>query len=130
MLSILLVDPDTCKQKACSCSCCFEVDGNFLYSLKFISACFQCSFTHCTVGSVTSGMDLVLRCCSLKEQNCIFLPFFVSAIVPPPGWEKTFCQHTPPLCFQAHATSFATPWPRSMSSLAIFKVYCISLKVG
>lgn len=53
-----LVDLGTCKKKSCSCSCCFEVDGNFIYSLKFISACLQCSLGHCAVGSVSSGMGL------------------------------------------------------------------------
>lgn len=57
--------------------------------------------------------------CTNKMAFFVFF-FFLWGIMPTPGWETPFCQHALPLCFQTHATSFATAWLRSMSSLAVF----------
>lgn len=58
MQKIILIDLYACKQKACSYSRCFEVDGNCIYSPKFVTACFQRTLGHCAVGSLTSGMGV------------------------------------------------------------------------
>lgn len=121
MPNIVLVDLDVCKQKACSCSCGFEVSGNFISSLKFIRAPLQCSLGHSTAGSITSEMGLgieVLQPTQTKWHFLVLFFFLVGGIMPTPGTSSY--QHTPPQCFQARATSFTTAWPRSMFSLAIF----------
>lgn len=121
MPGTVLVDLDACKQKACSCSCGFEVSGNFISSLKFISICHQCSLGHSTTGTVTSEKGLGIEVLQPTQTKWHFLSlFFVGGIMPTPGWETSFYQLTPPLCFQAYETFFATAWPRSMFSLAIF----------
>lgn len=69
MLSIAVVDLYTC-------SCYSEVDGNFIYSPKLASACLQCTLGHCAVGSVTSGMELVIEVLQLAGTKWHFLPLF------------------------------------------------------
>lgn len=76
MLSIVLVDLDVCKQKACSCSCGFEGSGNFISSLKFVSACLQCSLGHGTIGSVASEMGLGMEVLQPAQTKWHFLSFF------------------------------------------------------
>lgn len=85
MPSVVLVDLDACKHKPCSCSCGFEVSGNFISSLKIISACLQCSLGHSSVRSVVSEMGLGIEVLQPTQKKTFFVFFFVGCIMPTPG---------------------------------------------
>lgn len=98
MPNIVLADLDVCKQKACSCSCGFEVSGNFISSLKFIHAPLQCSLGHSTAGSITSEMGLGIEVLQPTQTKWHFLVLFFF-------WWEASCLHQEHLLTNIHLPS-------------------------
>lgn len=97
-----------------------------LYFLQFVSDCLQCATGRCAAGSMSLSMGCDIEVLQPAGRRC-FWPFLVEALCPQQAKDRLGAA---PQCCQAHATSLVAPWSKSMSNLATFGGYLISLGAG